>query len=337
MAATDPTGVPGLRAALKRGAFLVAANWPLVAVQFVAESTFKIALAVPTVGGMLLVTVLVDDAGDVFAFGDLRERVAAIAASLLHAPAALAAFLIAFGLVLIGGSALLFLVKGGTVTVLAEAEAAAGPIERPPLRWEALARASRYSIERFVNGCTRLFRRYLVLGLALIAVYIVSGALYLAVIVFGFSASSHPAVLLGWTLVVTAATGALIVWFMLVNLMYLLIQMVVAVDDLGLRAAIARVLQFLRGALREVAGIFGVVLVLVVLATAVSILATAGLGLISFVPIVGLAIVPLQIAAWLVRGVFFQYVGLTALGAYLTEYRAFAARPATGVPWIRTA
>jgi len=29
-------------------------------------------------------------------------------------------------------------------------------------------------------------------------------------------------------------------------------------------------------------------------------------------------------AAWLVRGLVFQYLGLTALGAYLTQYRRFA-------------
>ena len=36
---------PGLKAALKRGALVAAANWPLVAVQFVAESTLKLLLA----------------------------------------------------------------------------------------------------------------------------------------------------------------------------------------------------------------------------------------------------------------------------------------------------
>jgi hypothetical protein len=32
---------------------------------------------------------------------------------------------------------------------------------------------------------------------------------------------------------------------------------------------------------------------------------------------------PLQIAAWLVRGFVFQYLALTALGAYLTQYRHY--------------
>lgn len=314
----------GLKTALKRGALLALANWPVVVVQFIAESTFKIILAIPVVGGMLLVTLLAGEAIEPFGSADLRERVAAVAGSLLDAPAALAAFIAAFGLVLVGGSALLFLVKGGTIMVMIESERAAGPIERPPLRWETIARAGRCSIDGFVAGCTRLFRRYLRLGLILIGVYIVTGTAYIAVMFVGFPASTHPGILVGWTVFAAIASGALVVWITLVNLMYLLTQMIIAVEDVGVREAARRVTAFLRGAFREVAGIFGVVLILVLLATVVSILATAGLGLISFVPFAGLAVLPLQLAAWLVRGLVFQYLGLTALGAYLTEYRAYA-------------
>jgi hypothetical protein len=35
---------------------------------------------------------------------------------------------------------------------------------------------------------------------------------------------------------------------------------------------------------------------------------------------VGLAVFPLQMAALLLRGLVFEYIGLTALGAYLTLY-----------------
>jgi len=100
-------------------------------------------------------------------------------------------------------------------------------------------------------------------------------------------------------------------------------QIVMAVDDVGLRTALSTVGRFLRSSVREVAGIFGVVLLLVLLATAASILATAGLSLIGFVPIVAVAVMPLQLAAWLVRGIVFQYLALTALGAYLTQYRHY--------------
>src|SRR5512145_292832 len=47
-----------LKAALKRGALVAAANWPLVVVQFIAESMLKLLLAVPTIGGLFLVVLL---------------------------------------------------------------------------------------------------------------------------------------------------------------------------------------------------------------------------------------------------------------------------------------
>ena len=44
-----------LKLLLKRGALLAAANWPLVAIQFVAETTFQVLLAVPVIGAAILV------------------------------------------------------------------------------------------------------------------------------------------------------------------------------------------------------------------------------------------------------------------------------------------
>ena len=129
--------------------------------------------------------------------------------------------------------------------------------------------------------------------------------------------------LLGWTFAAVLASSALVVWITLINFLYLLTQMAIAVEDLGVRRRCARVAQFIRASLREVAGIFGVVLLLVAIATVASIMATAGLGLIAVVPFVGLAMVPLQLAAWLLRGFVFEYLALTALGAYLTQYRYY--------------
>ena len=52
--------VPGsLKFALKRGALVTAANWPIVLVQFVADTLFKTLLAVPIVGGVVLVALVV--------------------------------------------------------------------------------------------------------------------------------------------------------------------------------------------------------------------------------------------------------------------------------------
>jgi len=42
-----------LKLLLKRGALLTAANWPVVAIQFVAETTFQVLLAVPIIGAAL--------------------------------------------------------------------------------------------------------------------------------------------------------------------------------------------------------------------------------------------------------------------------------------------
>jgi hypothetical protein len=55
-----------------------------------------------------------------------------------------------------------------------------------------------------------------------------------------------------------------------------------------------------------------------------SITATAGLTLIAWVPVLGLLVVPLQVAFWILRGLLFQYMSLTTLTAYQSQYRRFA-------------
>lgn len=316
-----------LKTALKRGALLAAANWPLVVVQFIAEATLKLLLAVPVIGGLLLVVLLLGAEVEDLLAGDVRDIVASVFAALRGNPVAFATFAAAFLLVLLGGSALTFILKGGTMSLLAEAEATAGAIERPPVRLDAVRRANRVHIEPFLDGCKRLWRRYLRLGGCLLIAYAITAAVYLGFIVAGYALAGNATVVLGWTVIAALASGVLVVWITLINLVYLLTQMIVAVEDVSVRTAAGRVIQFLRTALREIAGIFGVVLLLVTLATIASILATAGLGLIAFVPLAGLAVVPLQVAAWLMRGFVFQYLALTALGGYLTQYRLYAHGP----------
>ena len=313
-----------MKAALKRGALITAANWPLVAVQFIAEATLKVLLAVPVLGGLFLAVLLLGGEAEELLAGDLRDIVAAVFANLRANPVAFAAFGLAFLLVLLGGSALTFVVKAGTVALLAEAEMGAGPIERPPLRLEALRRANRVHIDPFLDHCKRCWRRYLRLGGCLLLAYAVTALAYLAFIVGGYALAENTPVILGWTVLAALASSVLVVWITLINLIYLLMQMIIAVEDVSVRTAAGHVLDFMRGSLREIAAIFGIVLLLVVLATVASILATAGLGLIAFVPLVGLAVVPLQVAAWLMRGFVFQYLALTALGGYLAQYRLYA-------------
>ena len=68
-------------------------------------------------------------------------------------------------------------------------------------------------------------------------------------------------------------------------------------------------------------GIFGVMSMVLTLVTAASVFATASLTLIAWVPFAGLILLPLQAAAWLIRGLVFQYLGLMTLSAYQTQYR----------------
>jgi hypothetical protein len=316
-----------LKYLLKRGALVAAANWPVVAIQFVAETTFQVLLAVPIIGAAILVAVLLGgDLADLLQ-GSLREMFTTIASTLLSEPVALVAFVMSFAIVLLGGSVLMFVVKGGTMDVLLAAEAAAGPIEHEPITFDNLKRAYQFTLKRFTDGCSRLFRRYITLGLILIVVYGLSGGAYIAFVAYGYRVAAGRMLLIGWTFVAAMAAAALIAWITVVNLLYLLMQIAIAVEDVGVAEAAAAIARFIRAEFRELVGVFAVVVVLVVAATLASALAWSGVGLIAFVPLVGLAVFPLQIAALLLRGVVFEYLGLTALGAYLTLYaRARAVR-----------
>jgi hypothetical protein len=309
--------VPGsLKFALKRGALVTAANWPIVLVQFVADTLFKTLLAVPIVGGVVLVALVVG--GDPF---DLLRRepgqiVSTMVGVLLAQPVALAAFLGALGLILVGGSILMFAVKAGSVTVLLAGDRAAGAIEQPPLRMSALEQANQVSIERVTTGIQSLFGRYLRLGVGLSVVYALCAGGY-AALVFGTPLSQS----LDWPLLVGLASLTLIIVITLVNFIYLLLQIVVATEDCAVHEAIPHVARLLRRRGRDVGQVLAAILALMLMATGASILATAALGLIAFVPFVGLAAIPLQIFAWLVRGVVFQFIGLTGVATYLRLHR----------------
>ncbi len=320
-----------LKHLLKRGALLTAANWPTVAIQFIAETTFQVLLAVPLIGAAILVAVLLGaDLADLLQ-GSLRDIFTTIASTLLSEPVALVAFITAFSLVLLGGSVLMFLVKGGTVDVLIAAHAAAGPIERQPLSLDTLRRASQFTLQRFTAGCGRLFRPYLALGLLLIATYVLSVGGYLAFVVYGYRAAEGRVLIIGWTFIAAMAAMMLVAWFTVINLLYLLLQVAMAVEGVGVVAGGRAAARFIRSEFRELAGVFLVVVALVAAATLASALAWSGVGLIAFVPLVGLAVFPLQIAALLLRGLAFEYLGITALGAYLTLYLGYASRRAEAV------
>jgi hypothetical protein len=263
---------------------------------------------------MLLVGLVLGAEPKELAALDWRDLTTTIVAALMWHPIVLAAFVLSLGVVVVGGSIFAFLNKAGTVATLVDGDAHAGPIEHPPLHVWRVARAGRFSAERYIDGCRRLFPRFLRLGAGLMAVYMLSATVYLSVIWTG-----------GWGLT-ALFTVLFVAWITLVNLIYLLLQIVVAADDCHTSAAVPRVTAFVRAETKGIAAVFGVILALVVCATGASILATAAFGLIAFVPLFGLAVLPLQILAWLLRGVVFQYLGLTAVGAYLQLYRGYAAQ-----------
>lgn len=316
------TALP-LRAALRRGALVTLANWPIVVIDFVVESLYKLALGVPIVGGAFMVAVLVgDDVRSLFAEG-VRSAAEQVVSSLASAPAALVAFLLAVGLVAFAGGLAMFFVKAGTLAVLVHAEGIAGDIERPPFRLELVRRAYRYDISAFLRGIAHFGRRAMVLASLLSVSYFVIGLSYLVAMALAVKLAEMPGWASAWPVVVLVATSIGVVAIAVVNLAFDLLRIVITADDCSVRASVDRLRSFLVEDSRQVLGLFGVVAVLLLLATAASILATAGLALVAWAPFAGLIVVPLQAAAWLVRGLVFQYLGLTALGAYLTQYRRF--------------
>lgn len=306
-----------LKYALKRGALIAAANWPVIIVQEIADSLFKLLVAVPLVGGLFLVAVVLGAEPVALMSLGWRDLAATIVASLTSRPLVLAAFLAALAVMIIGASLFVFLVKAGTVSVLVRGDAAAAAIERPPLHFSTVMTASAFSLETFEAGARSLFPRYARLGGILMTAYFASGSLYLVAVLAGRNAGDS------WGMA-ALLTAAFVGWITVLNFLYLLTQIVIAAEDCNVATAMRRVAQFLRRARRPVAAVFFVVLAIVVFATGASLIATAALGLISFVPLLGLTVLPLQLGAWLFRGFVFQYVGLSSLGAYLKLYRSTA-------------
>jgi hypothetical protein len=137
--------------------------------------------------------------------------------------------------------------------------------------------------------------------------------------------------MIGWAFIAALAALAFVAWITAVNVVYLLLQVAVAAEDAGVADALRLVFRLIRSRYRELGGVFLVVVVMIVGATFASALAWSGVGLIAFVPLVGLAVFPLQILALLLRGLVFDYIGLTALGAYISVYRRTAREPSVVV------
>jgi hypothetical protein len=313
-----------LRAALKRGALVSAANWPVILIDFTIESFYKLALTIPVLGGALVVTALAgSDLGAVVDDG-VRAAAETVLGALAATPIALFAFLAALALVGFGGALLMFAVKSGTLAVLVAGERAAGDIHAHPVRAERVRRASAYSLSAVYEGVRRFGRRALVLAVWFSLADLAIAVLYLGVMGYGFSLAVARAWVAAWPLLVGLSTTTGIVAVVAINLAYDLLRVIVITDDCSVSAAFRRLAWFVTGDARQVVGIFSVIGGVMVFATIGSILAAAGLAVVAWIPIVGLIVIPLQAAAWIVRGLVFQYMSLSALSAYQTQYRRFS-------------
>jgi len=315
-----------LRAALKWGALVAAANWPVVIVDFAIESLYKLALTVPVIGGALMVAAILGaDLQTVLGEG-LRPTAELVIGSLATAPVALLAFLIALSLVAFGGEIVMLVVKSGTLAVLVTGERRAIILQNAPLDLERLREINAYSLATVYDACRRFARRSVTLSVWLGVAYFVVGGGYVAVISYGFDLAVRTTSTGAWPILVIVSTTVAFVAITSVNLAYDLLRVIVVTDDCDLPEAVRRLRRFLSYEFRAVIGIFGIISGIFMLAVVGSVLAAAGLALVAWVPYIGFIFVPLQMVAWIIRGLVFQYVGLAALSAYQTQYRRFAQR-----------
>jgi hypothetical protein len=323
-----------LRAALVRGALITAANWPVLLIEFTIESLYKLALAVPIVGGAFMVAVLLGEDVRVLFEEGLRSAAELVARSLATAPVALASFLVAVGIVAVGGAIMLFMIKMGTLSVLVRADRVTDALERGPITLSGVRSAAVYDPALVMTSARRFARRAATLTLWLSLTYAAVAAAYFGALALalrvGASASLAPA----WPVIVLLSTSAGIVAVAAINLAYDLLRIIVVTDDCDVRAAAGRLRRFIGQDARQVLGIFAVVMGLVLLATAGSVMMTAGLTFVAWVPVIGLIYMPLRAATWLIQGLLFQYVSLSALSAYQTQYRRFAT-PAAPVTLVQ--
>jgi hypothetical protein len=205
---------------------------------------------------------------------------------------------------------------------------------------DALRNAYVYDLATIVDATRRFARRSGLLAAGLSLSYLIIGWGYITALGVSFRIAEKTTWASAWPLLVLVATSTSVVAVTAINLAFDLLRVIVITDDCRIRTAVRRLRAFLIADARQVLGIFGVVGLLVTAAMAVSVVTTAGLTFVAWVPFVSLIAVPLQVAAWLVRGLVFQYVGLTALAAYQTQYRRFTgpdSQPLTTPLWVQRA
>ncbi len=331
LAARNAPSVPSipplsLGAALKRGAVLVMANWPVMVIDFTLESFYKLALAVPILGGALMVaTVAGTDLGSAVGVGaDAGSTLDTVVGSLGSTPVALVTFLVALAIAAVGGLAVMFIAKMGTLTVIVDADRSSGEVQTLPIGADALRRASAFRLERVLAGARQFARRAVTLALWLGGAYVAVGAAFVAVISSGLAMATGPAWTGAWPVLVLLTTSVGAVVISGVNLAYDLLRVIIVTDDCPVRLALVRLRHFVVDDAPQVIGIASVIGGVQIVAAAAALLAAAGLAPIAYMPLISLVLLPLQAALWILRGLVFESMSLASVAAYQTQYRRFS-------------
>ena len=310
---------PRLRYLLLRGSLIAGANWPVVVAQAISESVVRALAGIPLVGAaMLLLLVSVPNAAP----GPAIDSAAAALTALATVPAALAGVAVSAIVAALGAIAFGAVIKAGTVAVIVAGEARVHAAPAGPLRVPALSVAQAWSRARFTDGCARFGPRFVRLGLAL-AVLESGVALGYATAVVHADRIFVSVTASWWIAPTVMAVSAIALALSIVaELGYRLTQLVVVADDCGILAAMRGAGRFMRRDTLVVARVCVAALLLSALTFAIALVAAAAFGLVSFVPVAGVAVLPLQAAVWVVRGLMLPFIDLAALAAYASVYRA---------------
>jgi hypothetical protein len=249
------------------------------------------------------------------------DSAAAALTALATVPAALAGVAVSALVAALGAIAFGAAIKAGAVAVIVAGEARAHRVPAGPLRASPLGAAHAWSRARFMRGCRHFGPRFVRLGLALAALEVAVALGYATAVVQAYRA--FVSVAASWWIAPAVLAVSLIALAVSIaaELGYRLTQLALVVEDGGIGDAARSALAFVRREPLLVARLCLAALLLSVLAFVIALLAAAAFGLVSFVPVAGVAVLPLQAAVWVVRSLMLPFIDLAALAAYASVYR----------------
>ena len=320
---------PRLRSLLLRGSVVAAANWPVVLAQAIAESVVKALAGIPVAGAALLI-VLPSFPNALPSVGPIRDGAAALTA-LATMPAALAGVAVSALVAALGSIVFGAVIKAGTVAVVVSGEARARAMAVGPLRVADLLAAQAWSRSRFMDGCARFGPRFVRLALVLA---VAEGAIalgYATAVVQAYRGFVSMAASWWIAPAVVAVSAIALIASIAAELVYRIAQLALVMEDRSIGDAVRGAIAFVRRDALVVVRISVAAVLLSTLAFVVTLIAAAAFGLVSFVPVAGVAVLPLQAAVWVVRGLMLPFIELAALAAYAAVYRRGATPMATPV------